>query len=147
MCFHFLHVGYRCGPSIIIGRAWYDLRAKLRKQRKVWSIGERDGENGGNSAWIGSLWNSNLELLTLNTPVESLRNKNVKLSTQIKGWWRNWELTSFEFISSLEFASNQASLHLMLGLKCLIREMLEYLKWSVRFHPRETHLALHLVIF
>ena len=37
MCFHFLHVGYRCGPSIIIGRTWDDVRAKVRKQRKVWS--------------------------------------------------------------------------------------------------------------
>ena len=37
MCFHFLHVGYRCGHSIIIGRTWDDIRAKVRKQRKVWS--------------------------------------------------------------------------------------------------------------
>ena len=37
MCFHFLHVGHRCGPSIIIGRTWDDARAKVRKQRKVWS--------------------------------------------------------------------------------------------------------------
>ena len=37
MCFHFLHVGHRCGPSIIIGRTWDDVRAKVRKQRKVWS--------------------------------------------------------------------------------------------------------------
>ena len=37
MCFHYLHVGHRCGPSIIIGRTWDDVRAKVRKQRKVWS--------------------------------------------------------------------------------------------------------------
>ena len=37
MCFHFLHLGYRCGHSIIIGRTWDDVRAKVRKQRKVWS--------------------------------------------------------------------------------------------------------------
>ena len=37
MCFHFLHVGHRCGQSIIIGRTWDDVRAKVRKQRKVWS--------------------------------------------------------------------------------------------------------------
>ena len=37
MCFHFLHVGYRCGPSIIIGRTWDDVRAKVRTRRKVWS--------------------------------------------------------------------------------------------------------------
>ena len=30
MCFHFLHVGHRCGPSIIIGRTWDDVRAKVR---------------------------------------------------------------------------------------------------------------------
>ena len=30
MCFHFLHVGYRCGPTIIIGRTWDDVRAKVR---------------------------------------------------------------------------------------------------------------------
>ena len=30
MCFHFLQVGYRCGPSIIIGRTWDDVRAKVR---------------------------------------------------------------------------------------------------------------------
>ena len=37
MCFHFLHVGHRCGQSIIIGRAWDDVRAKVRTRRKVWS--------------------------------------------------------------------------------------------------------------
>ena len=37
MCFHFLHVGYRCGPTIIIGRTWDDVRAKVRTRRKVWS--------------------------------------------------------------------------------------------------------------
>ena len=37
MCFHFLHVGHRCGPSIIIGRTWDDVRAKVRTRRKVWS--------------------------------------------------------------------------------------------------------------
>ena len=37
MCFHFMHVGHRCGPSLIIGRTWDDVRAKVRKQRKVWS--------------------------------------------------------------------------------------------------------------
>ena len=37
MCFHFLHVGHRCGHSIIIGRTWDDGRAKVRKQRKVWT--------------------------------------------------------------------------------------------------------------
>ena len=37
MCFHFLHVGHRCGQSIVIGRTWDDVRAKVRKQRKVWS--------------------------------------------------------------------------------------------------------------
>ena len=37
MCFHFLHVGHRCGPSIIIGRTWDDVRAKVRKQPKKWS--------------------------------------------------------------------------------------------------------------
>ena len=37
MCFHFLHVGYRCGPSIIIGRTWDDVRTKVRTRRKVWS--------------------------------------------------------------------------------------------------------------
>ena len=30
MCFHYLHVGHRCGPSIIIGRTWDDVRAKVR---------------------------------------------------------------------------------------------------------------------
>ena len=29
-----LHVGHRCRPSIIIGRTWDDVRAKVRKQRK-----------------------------------------------------------------------------------------------------------------
>ena len=37
MCFHFLRVGHQCGPSLIIGRTWGDVRAKVRKQRKVWS--------------------------------------------------------------------------------------------------------------
>ena len=37
MCFHFLHVGHRSGQSIVIGRTWDDVRAKVRKQRKVWS--------------------------------------------------------------------------------------------------------------
>ena len=37
MCFHFLHVGHQCGPSLIIGRTWGDVQAKVRKQRKVWS--------------------------------------------------------------------------------------------------------------
>ena len=37
MCFHFLHVGHRCGQSIIIGRTWDDVRAKVRNPRKVWS--------------------------------------------------------------------------------------------------------------
>ena len=37
MCFHFLNVGHRCGPTIIIGRTWDDVRAKVRKQRKLWS--------------------------------------------------------------------------------------------------------------
>ena len=32
-----LHVGHRCRPSIIIGRTWDDVRAKVRKQRKVFS--------------------------------------------------------------------------------------------------------------
>ena len=31
-----LHVGHRCRPSIIIGRTWDDVRAKVRKQKKVW---------------------------------------------------------------------------------------------------------------
>ena len=29
-----LHVRHRCRPSIIIGRTWDDVRAKVRKQRK-----------------------------------------------------------------------------------------------------------------
>ena len=29
-----LHVGHRCRPSIIIGRTWDDVQAKVRKQRK-----------------------------------------------------------------------------------------------------------------
>ena len=29
-----MHVGHRCRPSIIIGRTWDDVRAKVRKQRK-----------------------------------------------------------------------------------------------------------------
>ena len=32
-----LHVGHRCAQTIIIGRTWDDVRAKVRKQRKVWS--------------------------------------------------------------------------------------------------------------
>ena len=32
-----LHVGHRCRPIIVIGRTWDDVRAKVRKQRKVWS--------------------------------------------------------------------------------------------------------------
>ena len=32
-----LHVGHRCDQTIIIGRTWDDVRAKVRKQRKVWS--------------------------------------------------------------------------------------------------------------
>ena len=31
-----LHVGHGCRPSIIIGRTWDDVRAKVRKQQKVW---------------------------------------------------------------------------------------------------------------
>ena len=32
-----LHVRHRCRPSIIIGRTWDDVRAKVRKQRKVFN--------------------------------------------------------------------------------------------------------------
>ena len=31
-----LHVVHRCRPSIIIGRTWDDVRAKVRKQQKFW---------------------------------------------------------------------------------------------------------------
>ena len=58
---------------------------KFENSEKYGALEERDGEPGGNSVWIGSLWNNNLELLTLNMPVEYLQNKNVRLSTQIKG--------------------------------------------------------------
>ena len=32
-----LHVGHRCAQTIIIGRTWDDVRAKVRKQPKVWN--------------------------------------------------------------------------------------------------------------
>ena len=32
-----LHVGHRCAQNIIIGRTWDDVRAKVRKQPKVWN--------------------------------------------------------------------------------------------------------------
>ena len=32
-----LHVGNRCAQTIIIGRTWDDVRAKVRKHPKVWN--------------------------------------------------------------------------------------------------------------
>ena len=32
-----LHVGHRCAQTIIIGRTWDDVRAKVRKHPKVWN--------------------------------------------------------------------------------------------------------------
>ena len=49
MCFHYLHVGHRCGPSIMIGRT-RDSELKCESSEKFGALEERDGENGGNSA-------------------------------------------------------------------------------------------------
>ena len=58
---------------------------KCEKREKFGALEERVGKLGRSSAWIGSLWNSSLELLPLNTPADSLPNKNVRLSTEMKG--------------------------------------------------------------
>ena len=59
---------------------------KCESIEKFGALDERVGKDGRSSAWIGTFSSSSLELLTLNTPVDSLRRINVKLSTQIKGW-------------------------------------------------------------
>ena len=59
---------------------------KCESIEKFGALDERVGTLGRSSAWIGTLLNSSLELLILNTPVDYLQRKNVVLSTQMKGW-------------------------------------------------------------
>ena len=59
---------------------------KCESSEKCGAPDERVGKLGRSSVWIGTLLNSSLELLILDTPADSLRKTNVKLSTQIKRW-------------------------------------------------------------
>ena len=54
---------------------------KCESSEKCGALDERVGKLGRSSAWIGTLLSSSLELLTLDTTADSLRSRNVKLST------------------------------------------------------------------
>ena len=58
---------------------------KCESSEKFGALDERVGKLGRSSAWIGTLLNSSPELLTSNTPADSLRRENLRLFTQIKG--------------------------------------------------------------
>ena len=58
---------------------------KCESSEKFGVLVERVGKLGRSSAWIGTLLNSSPELLTSNTPADSLRRRSLRLLMQIKG--------------------------------------------------------------